>query len=143
MRGRPTILPMTDASFVELVPANAALDGNLINVPGNAEESGVIQTTNTRSREMMPDFGETEMALPGDSDKYGGWHPMHRSAPKTSVDRFHSLIDSLVDDIMSLSEDELRDDIEEAGLDWDEEVLRARRAFERALHRFGGERRKP
>jgi len=53
MLGRPTILPMTDASFVELVPANAVLDGNLIAAPGNVEESGAIQTTNTRSRGTM------------------------------------------------------------------------------------------
>ena len=44
---------MTDASFVELVPANAVLDGNLIAAPGNVEESGAIQTTNTRSRGTM------------------------------------------------------------------------------------------
>ena len=53
MRGRPTIRTMIDASSAVQVPENAALDGNLINVPGNVEESGAIQTTNTRSRGTM------------------------------------------------------------------------------------------
>ena len=59
MRGRPTIRTMIDASSAVRAPVNAALDGNLINAPGNAEESGAIQTTNTKSRETMLYLGET------------------------------------------------------------------------------------
>ena len=52
---------MIDASSAVRVPENAALDGDLLNAPGNAERSGVIQTTSTRSRETMRYLGETEM----------------------------------------------------------------------------------